>query len=520
MAVPEVHGMTSLSALPRPVRERMYRLAAQQIYLRRAAGHDPAVDAAAFARGFRDRASDFVGEVMGPAWFTPDWLAWRSFVKTAFGEEQTAEELAVFRRCTGLEEPPAGRQREIWLPVGRRGGKSRIEALVAVHLACCYDYSPYLAPGETGVVTVLADTREHAGVIMGYAKAALLDHPRLRRLVRRPLVETIELEGNVEISVVTASIKAVRSQTTVAAVFDEIAFWEADEASANPDVDIVRAIRPSMITIPTSMQIGASSRYARRGVLWNAYRDHYGRPGGPLVWSADTETMHPGIDRAEIAAEYEKDPVAAAAEYGLEWRADVAAFIAREAIEAVVTRDVRELPPATGTRYAAFVDPSGGSGEDSMTLAVAHRDPKTGAGVLDLLRERRPPFSPEDVVQEFAQTLRDYSVVRVRGDHYAGDWPRERFRLAGIAYETSEKNKSAIYQEWLPLVNSGRARLLDEPRLISQASLLERRTSRLGRDTIDHPPGGHDDVVNVAAGAIVMVAARTGDAEALKRAYG
>ena len=31
---------------------------------------------------------------------------------------------------------------------------------------------------------------------------------------------------------------------------------------------------------------------------------------------------------------------------------------------------------------------------------------------------------------------------------------------------------------------------------------LERRTSRGGRDSVDHSPGGHDDVANAAAGAI------------------
>ena len=37
-----------------------------------------------------------------------------------------------------------------------------------------------------------------------------------------------------------------------------------------------------------------------------------------------------------------------------------------------------------------------------------------------------------------------------------------------------------------------------------QLSQLERRTSRFGRDTIDHPSGSHDDVCNAAAGALVL----------------
>jgi hypothetical protein len=41
---------------------------------------------------------------------------------------------------------------------------------------------------------------------------------------------------------------------------------------------------------------------------------------------------------------------------------------------------------------------------------------------------------------------------------------------------------------------------LDNPKLINQFIGLERRTARGGRDSIDHPPGGHDDICNAVAG--------------------
>jgi hypothetical protein len=37
--------------------------------------------------------------------------------------------------------------------------------------------------------------------------------------------------------------------------------------------------------------------------------------------------------------------------------------------------------------------------------------------------------------------------------------------------------------------------------LIAQIVGLERRVSRAGRDSIDHTPGGHDDIANAVAGA-------------------
>jgi hypothetical protein len=57
----------------------------------------------------------------------------------------------------------------------------------------------------------------------------------------------------------------------------------------------------------------------------------------------------------------------------------------------------------------------------------------------------------------------------------------------------------------LPLINSGGVDLLDNDRLKTQLLGLERRTSRAGRDSIDHSPGGHDDIANAVAGAIVNV---------------
>src|SRR5690242_21313149 len=129
-----------------------------------------------------------------------------------------------------------------------------------------------------------------------------------------------------------------------------------------------------------------------------------------------------------------------------------------------------------------------------MTLAVAHKD--GDAAVLDLIRELRPPSSPEGVASEFADVLKSYAITAVKGDRYAGEWPREQFRKHGIRYEPSEDPKSNMYQNLLPMLNSGKVELLGSRRLLAQLVGLERRVSRAGRDSIDHAPGGHDDVAN------------------------
>lgn len=101
--------------------------------------------------------------------------------------------------------------------------------------------------------------------------------------------------------------------------------------------------------------------------------------------------------------------------------------------------------------------------------------------MLDLVREMRPPFSPESVVEDFSQTLAAYRVGRVHGDRYAGEWPREQFKKRGVDYLPSDKVKSDIYLAALPLLNSGKVQLLDNKRLVQQLHGLERRTARGGR---------------------------------------
>lgn len=148
-----------------------------------------------------------------------------------------------------------------------------------------------------------------------------------------------------------------------------------------------------------------------------------------------------------------------------------------------------------------IVDPSGGS-NDAMTLAIGHAD---GDGViLDLIRERKPPFYPEAVVIDFCQVLKAYGLHEVTGDRYAGEWPRKQFRKNGVAYHVADQTRSDLYQAMLPALNSGKVTLLDSKSLVSQIANLERRVAWGGRESIDHPPNGHDDLANSVAGVIAL----------------
>ena len=81
-----------------------------------------------------------------------------------------------------------------------------------------------------------------------------------------------------------------------------------------------------------------------------------------LIWQGSTEEMNSTLVGDPVIAEMAlEDPERAASEHGAQFRTDIAAFITREAVEDVLARGVRELPPGGGISYTAFADPSGGS---------------------------------------------------------------------------------------------------------------------------------------------------------------
>ena len=185
--------------------------------------------------------------------------------------------------------------------VGRRGGKSRTLALIAVYLACFRDYGPYLAAGEVATIGVLAVDKGQARAIFRFVLGLLKAVPMLEPLIVRRDSETIELSNRVHIEIATASFRSTRGYSYAAVLADEVAFWRSDETSLNPDVEILRALRPGLASIPGAMLLMASSPYAKRGELYNAYRRHFGKDGGRvLVWKASTQEMNPSIDKAVI----------------------------------------------------------------------------------------------------------------------------------------------------------------------------------------------------------------------------
>lgn len=58
------------------------------------------------------------------------------------------------------------------------------------------------------------------------------------------------------------------------------------------------------------------------------------------------------------------------------------------------------------------------------------------------------------------------------------------------------------------MLATGAVELLDDKTLLAELRQLERRTRAGGKDSVSHPPGGHDDAAVSAAGAIHLAGAK------------
>jgi hypothetical protein len=148
-----------------------------------------------------------------------------------------------------------------------------------------------------------------------------------------------------------------------------------------------------------------------------------------------------------------------------------------------------------------------------MTAAIGHTE--GDIAVVDAIVEIVPPFSPPDACAQIAGVLRSYNISTTTGDRWGLNFVSSEFQRHGITVEYSDKNRSDLYRECLPILRSRRARLLSNEKMVSQFANLERRALTNGGERIDHPAraGCHDDVSQVTAAVLAALVAPRSNAE-------
>lgn len=438
------------------------------------------------------------------------WWRWIVFIKSVHGLALDEAELAAFQYHTGrsIYNPPPGGYPEAVAIVGVQSGKSTV---AGIFLA---DGALEGAPG-TMAVGVAQDIRGSMRTLLKNARAPFETLPLFQAEVSRDTADILELRRGTSLGAYPCRPAAVRGVRACVMVMDEVAFFVATDGRPT-DVEMFRVAR-GRVAMTGGKIIAISSPYAQSGLLWELHRKHFANDdSATLVWQASAPEMNPLLSADYLARMEQDDPEAYRSEVLGEFRAGVTSLLDPEMIAACVEPGVRERPPqprATG-RKRGFFD-AGGGRVDSAVAAVAEVGPN-GRALLCAIRVWKAPFNPSGVIAEASAFYKSWGVHEPYGDAYAAEHTPEQFRLHGLTYRPSPLNRSEIYLELVPLINSQSVVLLDHPELLRELRGLERRRGAGGRDKVDHRRGAHDDVANASAGALIMCTQREATCKMVK----
>jgi hypothetical protein len=430
---------------------------------------------------------------------TRTWSRWIVFLKAIEGLPLTSEELAIFKRHSGRQTPRPGGYPESLAVVGRQSGKSQLSAAIQAVNAVRAAHDPALR--GTYAATVGQDSRGATRAVFAYISEMFADVPMLAGLVVSRTADTITLVNDVRIAVYPCRPAALRGIRCSVLCLDELAHYFATDARPVA-TEMLRAAKPTLLTTHGRLVL-LTTPYASVGPVFDLFRRHWGRDDSPmLVWKGTSLEMHPGLDAAQLERLRADDPEAYESEINAEFRSGLSLLFDADAIEACVDPDVRERPFIEGVQYRAGVDLSGGR-RDRAALAIAHR--QGNVAVLDLLRVWPAPHDPATVIGEASETLKAYRISEPQSDAYAAEFATGAFRDKGISLKPTTQDRSGLFLSLLPMVNSGRVRLLDHPLLCRELTGLERRRGTSGKDRVDHRVGAHDDAAVAAAIALTAV---------------
>ncbi len=429
-------------------------------------------------------------------------------LRSLYGLPFDSELLKLAKRCAGRTWRPETEYREAAFICGRRSGKSdKLAANVSIYEAFFRDHQ--LSAGETGIVLLLAQNMRQAKVVKDYIEGKIERSPVLHRHVVATRAQELELDNRITIAIHPSSFRAIRGLSVVCCICDEIAFWWTEDNYANPDVEVIRAVRPAMATFEYAKLLLVSSPYAMNGVLWDAWQGRE-KDTEILVWHASTSLMNPTVTERFLKKEKARDPENYRREYEAEFTDAVSSFLSAEAIQECVVQGRSEVPPDRRRfQYVAAIDAAFKG--DCFTICVAHYDDSREKVVIDYLSgwqgTKQCPLRLSAVMPQIRSLADRYGFVEVRGDQFGAEPLKDAFERQNLYYEErpfTSSSKAGIYGTLRTLVADERIELLDHEPSLRELRGLELELLPGGAMRIGHP--GHGRARDDYADAIALAA--------------
>lgn len=430
---------------------------------------------------------------------------WAIFYKAVEGLPLDADEQETFFLCTGRSDDYSPHvYTEATAICGRRSEKTSTAVKFALWKSLFGGFESRVRPGELLRVPIVCQDLRIAKDVLRTVRTFLRNSPVLINEIDEDLATEIRLRNGLSFTSYPCTVSAPRGLSCPIAICDELAFWQI-ETGANPDVEILRALRPAMILFGQERRLlKISTPWMRAGVLFDEYSQRSERD--LLVWQASTERMSPRVSRAELEKERAADPAYFAREYEAVFTDDTEAFLPSGDIDLAVRSGAREIPfvGILKGNYSAAIDASGLSGKDRFTFSIGHRAVrgKAGEGIsFDVLRGWQRQ-AVGIVCDEIAALLKAYELRSVIADQFGFSFLRELLSQRGIEVVQlpfTARSKPEIFLDLKLALSQGRISLLDHAESLRELRMLESKRTSGGNYSISAPRGQHDDYATVIA---------------------
>jgi hypothetical protein len=422
---------------------------------------------------------------------------------------------------------------QLWAVIGRRAGKtSQLMAFIVAYEATLGGHEEYIQKNQDCAIYLIAHRLGLAVASMPFVRNIINSSPRLaKEVVAGTAADVIELKNGIKIMASNPSIKAQRGFAVPVAAMDEVGFWYSDPESANPDVEVERAVSYSQLQFPHSKRIGISTPWTKEGLLWKYFMA--GTEGNKLRPEADKEEFdgvlvcfgttasyeNPRLSQKKLRRLKNADAEAFERESMCRFLDSVSGFFAYGLLMQAVSKapNIEERPPAAKDgkihpQYVAAMDPAFRT--DSFAFVIGHRNTEKGF-VVDVTRRWTPvrgqKLNPKEVLSEIKQLVDAYNVDTVYSDQYQLESLQQLALDMGMninGVDFTSKSKAKLYGNVQQLVNQGKLELLDpatsvpNAELFNEMRIIERRNMGSGAVQIAAPEGRHDDMVS----ALVLAA--------------
>jgi hypothetical protein len=414
------------------------------------------------------------------------------------GQEQVIKEWEAERPRLGL------------FRMGRRSGKSRIAALLAVWSATA-DAASHLREvpkGEAIAIVVVSRSRELARVTHRMIRG-FLRQPALSSLVKSESADSIELTNSINLITVPCHSAATRGMAVPVALLDEVAWWAGADGSMIDPAEVFEGIEPSTAQFPSGFCLAMSTPRLASGWFATACeRAASGRFPGIREWHRETSQMNPKISPAWLEQKAAEDLVSFNREYRGLFEAAISAALDPDLVKASVRTGPESLPPLPDRVYEIHLDPAFSSGGDVFACLVAHREPDARVLVDKILSwrgARGDPVRVDGVLDEIAALSAGYNHARIVTDQFAAVPLAQAMAKRGLRCDPiawSSESKIAALASTRRALYASRLEIPPHRLLISEMLNLESRAGPSGRPKVAAPSGQHDDFVMALLSAV------------------